>query len=257
MKKIVFFDIDGTLLDHDKNLPDSTKEAIQLLQQNGTYVAIATGRAPFMYESLREELNIDSYVSFNGQYVVFEGDVIYTNSLNQKQLNEILEDTEDKDHAVVHLNHETMKANRKDHAFISEAMGSLKFPHPLYDPSFYETRDIYQSLLFCEKHDEDYYQEKYGEYFTFIRWHQYSMDILPKGGSKAEGIRSMVEKLGFEMKDVYAFGDGLNDFEMIKTVGTGVVMGNAVEALKKHANFVTKNVDEDGIFHGLKHLKLI
>ena len=72
MKKIVFFDIDGTLLDHEKNLPDSTKKAIKLLQDNGVFVAIATGRAPFMFTNLREELEIDSFVSFNGQFVVFE-----------------------------------------------------------------------------------------------------------------------------------------------------------------------------------------
>ena len=54
--KIVFFDIDGTLLDHDKKLPNSTRVAIKQLQENGVFVAIATGRAPFMFESLRKEL---------------------------------------------------------------------------------------------------------------------------------------------------------------------------------------------------------
>ena len=79
--KIVFFDIDGTLLDHEKKLPASTKEAIKQLQDSGVFVAIATGRAPFMFESLREELGIDTFVSFNGQYVVFEGKVVYKNPL--------------------------------------------------------------------------------------------------------------------------------------------------------------------------------
>ena len=62
MKKIVFFDIDGTLLDDDKNLPHAAKEAIHTLQKNGVYTAIATGRAPFMITHLLEELNIESYV---------------------------------------------------------------------------------------------------------------------------------------------------------------------------------------------------
>ena len=122
MKKIVFFDIDGTLLDHDKKLPDSAKEAIKTLQSNGTYVAIATGRAPFMYESLREELGIESFVSFNGQYVVFENEVIYTNPLKVETLEELLEDTKTKEHPVVHFNHETMKSNHKHHDYIEESM---------------------------------------------------------------------------------------------------------------------------------------
>lgn len=67
----------------------------------------------------------------------------------------------------------------------------------------------------------------------------------------------MIRKLGFNLKDVYAFGDGLNDMEMIKTVGTGVVMGNAPDVLKQHADHITADVGEDGIFKGLKHLALI
>ncbi|UTE79399.1 Cof-type HAD-IIB family hydrolase [Rossellomorea sp. KS-H15a] len=256
MSKIVFFDIDGTLLDHDKKLPQATKEAIRTLQANGTYVAIATGRAPFMYESLREELGIESFVSFNGQYVVFENEVIYTNPLQVEMLEELLEDTYTKEHPVVHLNHETMKANHKHHDYIEKSMNSLKFPHPGYAPDFYKGRDIYQSLLFCTKEEENLYREKYRD-FTFIRWHQFSMDILPKGGSKAEGIKKMIAKLGFNMEDVYAFGDGLNDIEMIQSVGTGVAMGNAVQEVQKHANLITKHVDDDGIYHGLKELELI
>jgi Cof subfamily protein (haloacid dehalogenase superfamily) len=256
MKKIVFFDIDGTLLDHDKKLPDATKEAIKTLQDNGIYVAIATGRAPFMYEGLREELGIESFVSFNGQYVVFENQVIYTNPLDVGKLEELLEDSKRSEHPVVHLNHETMKANHEHHRFIEESMGSLKFPHPGYSPDFYKGRDIYQSLLFCTEEEESFYRKKYKE-FTFIRWHQYSMDILPAGGSKAEGIKKMIDRLGFEMEDVYAFGDGLNDIEMLQSVGTGVAMGNAVTEVQKHADLITKPVDEDGIFFGLKELELI
>ncbi len=256
MSKIVFFDIDGTLLDHHKKLPPSTKQAISRLKDNGTFVAIATGRAPFMYEPLREELGIDSYVSFNGQYVVFENYVIYTNPLDTGRLEVLLKDSEAKGHPVVHLDHETMKANHENDEYINKSMASLKFTHPEFQPEFYKGRDIYQSLLFCDEDEEGFYREKYPE-FSFIRWHEHSMDILPDGGSKAEGIKRMIDKLGFRMEDVYAFGDGLNDIEMIKGVGTGVAMGNAVEELKRHADFVTADVADDGISKALKKLGLI
>ncbi|MCP3741797.1 Cof-type HAD-IIB family hydrolase [Rossellomorea sp. BNER] len=256
MSKIVFFDIDGTLLDHDKKLPQATKEAIQTLQENGTYVAIATGRAPFMYEELRKELGIDSYVSFNGQYVVFENRVIYKNPLNNNVLKDLLNDSEKRDHPVVFLNQSTMKSTVKHHPFIEESMESLKFPHPDHQPDFYSDKEIYQSLLFCRQEEEGFYREKYSD-FSFIRWHEFSMDILPRGGSKAEGIKKMIAELGFNLEDVYAFGDGLNDIEMIEAVGTGVAMGNAVDEVKEHASFVTKHVDDNGISFGLKKLNLI
>ena len=256
MSKIVFFDIDGTLLDHDKNMPASTKKAIETLKENGVFVAIATGRAPFMFESIRNELDIDSFVSFNGQYVVFEGEPLFKNPLNNGKIEELYLEASGKGHPVVFMNHLTMKSSVKHHDFIENSLGGLKFAHPEHDDLFYVDRDLYQTLLFCEEGQESYYSETYPE-FNFIRWHPYSVDILPAGGSKAEGIKKMVERLGFKLEDVYAFGDGLNDLEMLKAVGTGVAMGNAVPDLQELANMVTKDVDDDGIWHGLKELKLI
>lgn len=256
MSKIVFFDIDGTLLNHKKELPSATAESIKKLKQNGVYVAIATGRAPFMFEELREELGIESFISFNGQYVVFENEVIYENSLNQSQIEKIIPHSKENKHPLVFMNETTMKANVGRHSYIEQSLGSLNFKHPEEDASFYMGRKIYQSLLFCTEKEEKQYHEQY-ENFKFIRWHPYSVDILPSGGSKAEGIKKMIAKLGFRLEDVYAFGDGLNDIEMIQTVGNGVAMGNAVAELKEHAKLITKDVDANGITYGLKELQLI
>ncbi|WP_066066317.1 Cof-type HAD-IIB family hydrolase [Neobacillus soli] len=256
MKKIVFFDIDGTLLDHEKSLPASTKKALKLLKDNGVFVAIATGRAPFMFESLRLELEIDSFVSFNGQFVVFENEVIYENPLNEAELHRLSRDAKENKHPLIFMNEKTMKASVPNHPFIEMGMGSLNFPHPEEDASFYMNRKMYQTLLFCEEQTEKSYKTRYPG-FDFIRWHRYSVDILPAGGSKAEGINKMIERLGFKLKDVYAFGDGLNDLEMLREVGTGVAMGNAVPEAKALADFITSDVSEDGIWNGLKELNLI
>lgn len=256
MKKIVFFDIDGTLLDHEKKLPQSTIKAIQLLKENGTFVAIATGRAPFMFEGLRKELDIDSFVSFNGQYVVFEHEVIYENPLVESDLERFLLETKKNGHPLIFMNESTMKATVKHHPYIEEGMGSLKFVHPEEDEQFFKNKNIYQSLIFCENKEEELYFSDYPR-FNFIRWHPYSVDVLPSGGSKAEGIKKMIERLGFRLEDVYAFGDGLNDLEMLKAVGTGVAMGNGVPEAKELANLVTTDVSDNGIWNGLKELQLI
>lgn len=256
MSKIVFFDIDGTLLDHDKRLPDKTKEALNELKMNGTYIAIATGRAPFMFEGLRKELDIDSYISFNGSYVVFENEAIYKKPLNSNELERLHVHSHPHEHPIVFMDDNTMKASVVHHHYIEESFSSLKFPHPQSDPKFYQNRDIYQSLLFIEEKDQYLYDGHY-PHFDFVRWHPYSVDILPKGGSKAEGIKKMIDRLGFKLEDVYAFGDGLNDMQMLQSVGTGVAMGNALDELKAHAQLVTKDVSEDGIWYGLKELQLI
>lgn len=256
MNKIVFFDIDGTLLDHEKKLPKSTKEAIDQLKKNGVFVAIATGRAPFMFKDLREELEIDSYISFNGQYVVFENKVIYKNPLNSIEIKNLTNYSANYKHPMVYLNESTMTSNEANHPSIIDSISSLKLQLPTCDPDFFIDREIYQALLFCEENDECLYLDKFRS-FDFIRWHEMSMDVLPSGGSKAEGIKKLIEKLGFNLADVYAFGDGLNDIEMLEAVGTGVAMGNASEKVKLHANYITSDVTEEGIYKGLKHFNLI
>ena len=75
-KKLFFFDIDGTLLDSEKKLPESTIKAVKSLKNDGHHVAIATGRAPYMFDDILAELDIHTYVSMNGQFTVVNDEVI-------------------------------------------------------------------------------------------------------------------------------------------------------------------------------------
>lgn len=256
-QSIIFFDIDGTLLNDDKKIPPLTKKALFQLKEKGHKVAIATGRAPFMFENLREELEIDTYVSYNGQFVVLNGEVIYTNPLKKESLQKLTDTALENNHPIVYMDHEDMKANVPEHKFITESINSLKIDQfPTHDPQYFKGRDLYQMLLFCSEGEERQYEEHYGE-FDFIRWHPVSVDVLPEGGSKAKGIQKIVDELGIPKNRQYAFGDGLNDIEMLSTIENSVAMGNAREETKKVARYITKSVDEDGIMHGLKKLGLL
>ena len=255
-KNIVFFDIDGTLLDLNKQIPSSTKQAIDRLKQNGVYVAIATGRAPFMFEDIREALGIDSFVSFNGQYVVFEGKTIYDNPLGQEELKELYRKTSEQRYPMIFMNEKKMRASEGDHPYITESLGTLQFKYPKVDPTFFEKNTIYQALLFCETDEEKEFRKNHGG-FDYVRWHNYSCDVLPGGGSKAVGVEKLMRAAGFEHKNAYAFGDGLNDMEMLQEVGTGVAMGNAVPELKHVADYTTDHVDNNGILNGLKYFNLL
>lgn len=256
-KSVIFFDIDGTLLDKNKQLPSLTKQAIQHLQDAGHVVAIATGRAPFMYEDLRNELAIDTYVSYNGSYVVVEGKVIYTNALDIPALETMTKEGLQRDNPIVFMAADDMRSNVPDHEYINESIASLKIVElPRYDPAYYQGREIYQSLFFCAEGEELYYQNKYPA-FDFVRWHPVSVDVLPKGGSKANGIKHAVATLDIPSERQYAFGDGLNDIEMLKAIPNSVAMGNAEDEVKAAAQYVTKDVGEDGILHGLKLVGLL
>lgn len=252
------FDIDGTLLDHDKKLPISAKEAIRSLKEAGHEVAIATGRAPYFIKDIREELEIDSFVCFNGQYVEIENEIIYKNPIDKELLMHLSDYSITNAHPLVYMGDEFMKSNIGYHSEIEESLTSLNIDTAQIEmnANYYNDTEIYQTLLYCKEHEESFYRNNLGN-LNFIRWHEYSMDVLPLGGSKAKGIEKFIEKKGFRKEQVYAFGDNLNDIEMLQYVGHGVAMGNAPEIVKNAARYITKDVSEDGIAHGLEMVGLL
>lgn len=248
--KIVFFDIDGTLVNEQKEIPEDTVAAIRELKQLGVEPVIATGRAPYFIKPLAEKLGIDSFVCLNGGFVVYKGQPLYRRVIGKNELGRLVKLAAAHDHGLVFEGEERFCSDREDHPFIVEAVQSLKVDLPGCNPEFWQTDDIYQVFLHCEAHDEHLYEELKDE-FTLIRWHRTAMDVLPLGGSKAEGIAALLEKLGLTADDAVAFGDGLNDKEMLEYVGFGVAMGNSHPELLPYANYVTAHVDDRGIRNGL------
>ncbi|MDK8182445.1 Cof-type HAD-IIB family hydrolase [Paenibacillus sp. UMB4589-SE434] len=255
-KRMIFFDIDGTLLDHHKQLPASAKEAVLALKDAGHEVAFATGRSPFMLKALQDELDIHSFVCFNGQYVMLDNKVIYQHPIPSDVLRSLSAHTLQTGHPLVYLDHEAMRSSTPFHARIEAGIGSLQYKHPAYDPEYYKERHIYQSMLFCTEEEELEYRQRFPQ-LEFVRWHPAAMDVLPSGGSKAQGIKRYIEHLGFAKEDVYAFGDNLNDLEMFCYVGHSVAMGNSPDSVKDAARYITKDVSQDGIAHGLKLVGLL
>jgi hypothetical protein len=254
--KLILFDIDGTLLDHDKKLPESTKVAIEKLKELGHSVGIATGRAPFMFESLRNELNIDTYISMNGQFVVYKDQVVFKNPIDKETIQKLINYSEKISDTLGFTSHKDLFVNANGDIRIQKSIESLKMGYPEINSTYWRDEEIYQILLFNENNEELKYKDVFDN-LQFVRWHDCSSDVMPKGGSKANGIKQLVLHLGFDLNDVYAFGDGLNDFEMLSYVPNSVAMGNGHESIKSIAKHITTDVDKDGILNGLKKLKLL
>ena len=89
------------------------------------------------------------------------------------------------------------------------------------------------------------------------RWCDVFADINVAGVDKAVGVHSFVKHLGIDISETMAFGDGGNDIPMLRTAGIGVAMGNASDNVKKHADYITASVDEDGLYKAFKHFELI
>ena len=256
MGKLLLLDIDGTLLNSKKELPESAKMALEKARANGHELAIATGRAPFMFEELRNELGISTFISFNGQYIVHQQEPIHKEALDPDALQSIFEYAEQRNHPLVFMNEIKMVSSIDYHPDIDESIKSLKFDHPKTEEGFQADNEIYQALIFCEEQEEQQYRDNF-KTVDFVRWHRVSCDILPQGGTKASGIKRLIKLTGHSIEDTIAFGDGLNDLQMMETAGFSVAMDNGHHKTKAIASYITDHVDNDGLAKAFKHLGLI
>lgn len=252
-KKIVFFDIDGTLLNEKKQLCKTTIHALNELKKRGVYVALATGRPPFMFKQLRKMLNIDTYVSYTGSYVVCENELIYENTMDINKVTELHEDAILKNIPIVLMGKSFMQVTVDNHPDVIKVMERLQFDYPTLNVVV-PNEPVYQVLLF--KRISKSYAKLFPQ-FQFIQWSKIASDVLPATSSKSVGMKQIVQKLNINIENTYAFGDGMNDLDLMSTVGTSVAMGNAVDEVKEAADFVTTRVDESGIAKGLNMLGLL
>lgn len=148
------------------------------------------------------------------------------------------------------------KFSEINHPFIEASFDSLMMAYPEVDGNFFKNWSIYQGHLYCDQNNKQLYVERFPE-FSFVKWHDYAYDILPKGASKAVGIHKLLEVLNIQHDHCFAFGDGLNDIEMLSTAGTGIAMGNAVPEAKAAADVVTTSSSNNGILNGLIEVGLL
>ena len=117
--------------------------------------------------------------------------------------------------------------------------------------------DILQINLFVDKNKEKELMNKIFKNCNCTRWHKLFADVNTKGGGKHIGMDKVIEHYGIKLEETIAFGDGGNDISMIKHAHIGIAMGNANEELKEIADYITDDVDNDGIFNALKHFNII
>lgn len=278
MYKLVFFDIDGTLLTERKKIPNSARKAIQDLKNKGIIPVIATGRAPFRIDEILASLDIQTHITLNGQYVVYEGEVIHQNPLSVDSVKRLALAAETNKQRIAFCGSDEILGTsmvtfgqkgllkkmiqrvpiappKKVMQLVTKYVGSSKRVKPIL-PHYYENRVIYQCIIHTTEEYDTFYQEAFPD-CHFTRWNPYSVDVISKGMSKAVGIQKLIEHIGIDMSETVAFGDGLNDIEMLQTVGMGIAMENGRVELKEIADDVTASPENHGILKGLQKLHLL
>lgn len=259
MKKAVFFDIDGTLWNDRMQIPDSTKASIRALREAGNYAFLCSGRSRANIRA-KELLDIgfDGVIAACGAHIDFHGEKVFEQLLPKEQVAYAL--------AVIKKHH--MLAVLEGPRYIYVDAGDFREdPYVNYlkkelgenvKPVAGNTEfEINKLSIDLKGTDLKLVLEELEEEFDVIVHDDWLIEILPKGYSKATGIRKVCEMLDIAMEDTYAFGDSANDLEMLAFVAHGSAMGNGTSEVKQAAEFVTTDIMEDGIQVGLKHYGLI
>ena len=255
--KIIFFDIDDTLRNSKTGfIPSTIPTVFQQLREKGILTGIATGRGIFGVVPEIKALKPDFFVTLNGAYIEDKkGNVIYSNKIARDKVEEYIAWTKEVgiDYGLVG-SHGAKLSRRTE--MISQAIDPI-YPDLEVDPDFYQKEDIYQMWTFEDQGDDLTLPENLASTLRLVRWHEHSSDVVPISGSKAAGVAKVVDQLGLKPENVMVFGDELNDLELFDYAGISVAMGISHEKIKEKADYITKTLEEDGIFDALEGFGMV
>ena len=259
-KKILFFDIDGTILTADHMIPQSAREALLAVQQAGHVLVINTGRPYRHIEPQIRSFGFNGYVCAIGGHIFIDGREILYKSFTHDESAEIrnvgyecgMDMLFESERGIWMDDRCTSAFARREFAWL-ESIGV-----PGYTDT--EREDFSFDKFVCwptEHADRERFINRFSDRLNFIYRENSMLEVVHKGLSKAKGMRIVMEALGFSAADSYAFGDGANDLPMLREAGTSVLMGNAPKDLWKEADYVTSSVTDDGLAKALRHFELM
>ena len=256
MIKACFFDIDGTLYSHTTDrVPESAKTSLARLRDNGIKTVVCTGRSLSDYKKLPvAEIEFDGYLTLNGmlcydsEYNMFSGTPIPDEDLDVIKMMFFAEKI-----PMTIINEYGLAQNFVNQMVIDTQKDANEDIPP---EIMYKGKEIYQVSAFVDDEKRELLTNLL-DYCDITSWHETGVDIVAKGSGKDVGIMHYIEKYGIKREETMAFGDGENDIRMLRYVGTGVAMGNAKEVVKMISDYVTADIDDDGIEKALKHFELI
>ncbi len=259
--KLLFLDIDGTLMDFHYFVPDSTVKALKQAQENGVLCIINTGRPYLHVDPQIKRMNLDGYICSCGQHVVLDGKTILHDSLTKEQSRLVVEKARECHMEVIYESEEGMffdptQPMREYLVRSKNHFGEVGVPVDLSidDPDFFVDKF---SAWKGPTSNAKAFLECIREFCDVVNRKNDLYECVKKGYTKATGMELLLNRTGADIKNCYAIGDSANDLAMLDFVPHSIAMGNGDDVVKDACEFVTADLHDDGVAKALEHYHLI
>ena len=275
--KYIFLDVDGTLVNFQGKIPPSTVTALKSAQKNGHKIIVATGRQKSqIYPELLEIIDFDGLLCCCGAYLEYQGKEIFSSYCSPDKLEFIIDFFHKHDIYYCLQTKDVLYVEGDDLEKIRSFMVERGSTTELIESVIGNAVITKNPKAHTNIEKLAYYHSPFGiketsqilgDYFKVV---SYSLGKAPEGKNetfygevnfdgttKASGIKRFMEIVGAPLCDTVAVGDSGNDFEMIQFANIGVCMGNGSDDLKEIADYVTTDIDNDGIYNAFVSLGLI
>lgn len=275
MPRILFIDVDGTLVDYHNRLPESAVAAIRAARAEGHRVYLCTGRSRAEMPDLLWDIGVDGMVGGNGGYVEDAGEVVLHQTLTGEQCRSIVDWLHRRGlefylesnaglfasagfeaAAIPVMALYTARKGKPAPATVSESFHGMVFGGALYRADVNKVSYIlttYEDHLAATQAFPDLQHGTWGGRGAEALFG----DIGPSGITKAHAVDELLEHLGADRADTIAVGDATVDIPMFRSCAVGVAMGNASDDLKALATLVTDDVEEHGLANVFRELGLL
>lgn len=266
MYKALVFDVDDTLIKVGKTeVEASALAAIEQAREKGLKIIVATGRGyKFLHRDVKNRVKADYYVMVNGGCINrSDGSVVLSHPMSLEQVERLMKRCEADDFPYGFKFDDSLQAYYRGEDFINMYASKAITKDMLDDNSDKQDYHLTHGLpcdcfIFSKDHKAMEYQKDMPDLFFYKANNKGGVECFPIEVNKGNTLRELiVDILHFDLDECVAFGDSVNDVEMLEVCGTAVVMGNGSDEAKAVADYITTDIEDDGIYNALKHLNII